>query len=85
MFRYKPEPQFVRWPGDYSRWLILGNIDQLPMGSVVSVPQYHTGELVQIEITEYIGERKALKRDGTRVRYVLCAFDNLVEEPKTGS
>jgi len=85
LFRYKAEPQFVRWPGDHTRWFILGSEDELPIGKAVEVQPYSSDTPTRVEIICYIAERNVLKRDGTRVRYVLCEFDNIVEEPKSES
>lgn len=79
LYRYRAEPQFVRWQGDTSRWYVLGAESQLLTGNPIQVHRFNDGQAVPVEILEVVADRRVLKRDGTRVRYVLCAFDWLTE------
>lgn len=83
-YRYKAEPQFLRkWDDPEKKaWYILGAEDKLPVGKIVEVNRYNEGPCF-VEILAVVARRCVKTRDGQSVFYVLCTFDNIVEEPKT--
>lgn len=79
VLRYRGMPNFVKWPNDSDEYKVWGPERLVVVGEPCWVERWQD-ESICVEPLEIVGQRLALKRDGSRVRYVLATFDSAAED-----